>query len=293
MGALKKFLLSFVVFVAVCGAGLLWYVHYEVGRELTRAVAGVDGLSLDWKGLSVSILDPGVTLEGVEGTLPTGEHFTAERVRVTSFDQRNPVPHYASVSAHGVRMDRAPVLRHWWPGMAKAIEGDDHPCDLALDYAYNPASKVLNIRTARLQCPAMGKLEMTGALSGLDFADHRMEQLIGLRIDRADVRFTEGALVGSLLRDTALALNVSEDAVRDQVCAELGAMADYAVRAGNPEAGEALRSFCRFVREPGTLVLTARPSEPVPVPYFFMGRDIYDNIRLLGLSVATEKNGEI
>ncbi|MEF2230995.1 MAG: hypothetical protein V3571_08715 [Pseudodesulfovibrio sp.] len=293
MGALRKFLLSFVVFVAVCGAGLLWYVHYEVGRELTRAVAGVDGLDLAWKGLSVSILDPAVTLRGVEGSLPTGEHFTAESVRITSFDQRNPIPHYASAEARGVRMDRAPVLRQWWPGMARAVEGDDNPCDLALDYAYSPASKTLDIRTARLACPAMGRLEMNGSLTGLDFADHRMEQLIGLRIARADVSFTESALVDSLLRDTALALNTSEDAVRDQVCAELEAMADYAAKVGNPEAEQALRSFCRFVHAPGTLSLTARPSEPVPVPYFFMGRDIYDNIRLLGLSVTAAEKGDI
>jgi len=293
MGALKKFLLSFVVFVAVCGAGLLWYVHYEVGRELRRAVAGVDGLTLTWKGLSVSILDPGVTLDGVEGSLPTGEHFTAERVRVTSFDQRNPIPHYARAEASGVRMDRAPVLRQWWPGMARAVEGDDNPCDLALDYAFNPASRTLDIRTARLACPAMGQLELTGALSNVDFADQRLEQLIGLRIDRADVRFTEGALVNSLLRDTAMALNSSEEEVRDQVCAELGAMADYAGRTENPEAEQALRAFCRFVQAPGSLTLTARPSEPVPVPYFFMGRDIYDNIRLLGLSVTAVEKDDI
>jgi len=292
VGALKKFLLSFVVFVVVCGLGLKWYVNYEVERELRRAVSEVDGLALQWDGLSVSILHPAVVLEGVAGVLPTGEHFTADQVRVTSFDQRNPIPHYAAAEARGVRMDQGPALRGWWPGLSQSLEGAKDPWDLALDYAYNPSAKTLTIKTACLESKGMGRLELSGNFSGIDFSDHRPEQLIGLRIGRADLRFTEAALVGSLLDKTALALQIDVEQVRGQVCDELAAMAVYADNNQNPEAAEALRGLERFVRRPGVLNVAVRPTQPVPVPYIFMGRDIYDNIRLLNLSVTVEEKSE-
>ncbi|MDD3311083.1 hypothetical protein [Pseudodesulfovibrio sp.] len=292
MGALKKFLLSFVVFVVVCGLGLKWYVDYEVERELRRAVSEVDGLALQWDGLSVSILHPAVVLEGVAGVLPTGEHFTADRVRVTSFDQRNPIPHYAAAEAHGVRVDRTPGLYGWWPGLTAVLQGAENPCDLALDYAYDPAAKTLTIRNASLESGGLGRLELSGAISGIDFADHRPEHLLGVRIARADLRFTEDALVGSLLDKTAVALQSDVERVRGQVCDELAAMAAYADNNQNPEAADALRGLERFVRRPRVLTVAVRPTQPVPVPYIFMGRDLYDNIRLLNLSVAVEEKGE-
>ncbi|WP_419785646.1 hypothetical protein [Pseudodesulfovibrio sp.] len=293
MRALKKFLLSFVVFLVVCGLGLKWYVNYEVNRELRRAVAEVDGLALQWDGLSVSILHPAVTLEGVAGVLPTGDSFTADQIRVTSFDQRNTIPHYATAEAIGVRMDQAPGLHHWWPGLAKPVEGQENPCNLSLDYTYDPGNKKLMIKKASMESSELGRIELACTLTGLDLADPRPEQIVGLRIAGAKVRFIEGALVESMLRDTACALNSDTEQVRCQICDELTALADYADGNQNPEAADALRGFEQFVRKPRVVTITARPDEPVPVPYFFMGRDLCDNIRLLNLSVTTEEKVEL
>jgi hypothetical protein len=292
MSALRKFLFSFVIFAAVCALGLKWYVNYEVGRELNRAVADVEGLELSYDDLSVSIFDPSVTLAGVAGRLPSGERFTAGSVRVTSFDQRNPVPHYATVEARGVRLLEAPSVAGWWPG-CPSLSVDGPPLDLALDYRYDPASNKLEVKTARLDCPEVGSLDFNGTFSGLDLAEPRVERLIGLRIAKADLRFTEGSLLGSFLKDSARALGTSVDDFRARLCAELSAMADYAATQENPVAEDALRGIRRFVAEPGTVTIQARPGEPVPVPYFFMGRDMYDNLRLLGVSVTTDSSDNI
>ena len=292
MSAIKKFLLSFVIFAAVCALGLKWYVNYEVGRELDQAVADVDGLELRYDDLSVSIFDPSVTLAGVTGRLPTGERFTADSVRVTAFDQRNPVPHYATVEAKSVRLLEAPTMAGWWPGRP-ALSEESAPLDLALDYRYDQASQRLEIKTARLDCPEVGSLDFNGTFSGLDLAEPSVERLIGLRIAKADLRFTEGCLLGSFLRDSARVLGTSAEDFRARLCAELSAMADYAAGQDNPVAEDALRGIRRFVADPGTVTIQARPGEPVPVPYFFMGRDMYDNLRLLGVSVTTDSSDDI
>ena len=292
MSAIKKFLLSFVIFAVVCALGLKWYVNYEVGRELNRAVADVDGLELSYDKLSVTIFDPAVTLAGVTGRLPSGDRFTAGSVRVTAFDQRNPVPHYATVEAKGVRLLEAPTMAGWWP-CRPAAEGESAPFDLALDYRYDLASKNLEVKTARLESPNVGRLDFNGTFSGLDLAEPRVERLIGLRIAKADLRFTEGSLLGSFLSDWARALGTSVEDFRARLCAELTAMADYAAGQDNRVAEDALRGIRRFVAAPGTVTIQARPGEPVPVPYFFMGRDMYENLRLLGVSVATDSGDDI
>ena len=292
MSALRKFLLSFVIFVAVCALGLKWYVNYEVGRELNRAVADVDGLELRYDDLSVSIFDPSVTLEGVAGRLPSGERFTAGSVRVTAFDQRNPVPHYATVEATAVRLLEAPSMAGWWPCRPDLPE-DGASFDLALDYRYDQAAQTLEVKTARLDSPDVGSLDFNGTFSGLDLAEPRVEKLIGLRIAKADLRFTEGTLLGAFLRDSARALGTTAGEFRARLCTELALMADYAAEQDNRVAEDALRGLRRFVAEPGTVLIQARPDEPVPVPYFFMGRDMYDNLRLLGVSVTTDSSDTI
>lgn len=293
MSALKKFILSFVIFAAVCAGGLKWYVNYEVGRELNHAITSVDGLELSWDDLSVTIFDPAVTLAGVAGRLPSGERFTAGTVRVSAFDQRNPVPHYASVTASDVRLQEAPFLSCWWPGPVPELPEDGTPFNLALDYKYDPARKTLDLKTAHLESSAMGVLDLNGTFSGLDLVEPRMEKLIGLRIAKADIRFTDGALLGSFLQSSARALGTSIEDFRSRLCAELTAMADYAGKQDNRVAEDALRGIRRFVAKPGTVTVSIRPGDPVPVPYFFMGRDMYDNLRLLGVSVTTDSSDKI
>ncbi len=293
MGAFKKFLFSFVVFVAVCAIGLQWYVHYEVERELNRAVADMDGMELVYGDLSVSIFDPAVTLAGVSGKLPSGERFTADNVRVSAFDQRNPVPHYATVQAQGVRLIEAPSLAAFWAGPPLFPSGDEEPFDLALDYRYVPDKQTLEVKTIRLESASVGRLEINGTFSGLNLVEPRMERFIGLRIAKADLRFTEQSLVGAILQSSARAMGSSVEEARTLFCAELAAMADYANKQDNPVAENALRGLRRFVAQPGTVVISVRPDEPVPVPYFFMGRDMYDNLRLLGVSVTTDSGDDI
>ena len=85
-------------------------------------------------------------------------------------------------------------------------------------------------------------------------------------------------------------MGLTEEITRRKVAEELEGLADYAARQGNDPAENAMRGLQRFVEESGTLTVTATPRDPVPVLYFFMGRDLYENLRLLNIDVVTQPN---
>ncbi len=80
---------------------------------------------------------------------------------------------------------------------------------------------------------------------------------------------------------------------RATICAELAAMADYAGKDDNVVAENALRGIKRFVDNPGNLTISVKPAEPVPFLFLFMGRDFYDNLRLLNVKVSTDSSDDI
>ena len=288
-----KFLFSFAIFVAVCYGGLVWFVNHEVTKGLEQAVADTPGLTLTYADLSVSISDHSVTLTDIAATLPGGQSLTADTLRITSFDQRNPVPHYASGQATGVVMDTTFANFGTWAAPLRAMGKTTVSGDVSLDYRFDPDTRELTVNALTVSEDELGEVVISATTDQLDLNALRMEKLVGLRITRADLTLTDRSLMERMVRSAARGLSTSEADARASISAELTAMADYAEQDGNPVAEDVLRAIRRFVNEPGTITLSARPAEPVPVLYFFMGRDFYDNLRLLNVSATTDAGDDI
>ncbi len=289
MPRLGKFVFSFGLFVLVCYGGLVWFVNNEVEKGFNEAVVGVDGLTVTYDDIWVSLTDRTVTLAGVVATFPDGQKASADSLIVHAFDERNPVPHFIKAQVKGIQY----ALPRLGDGLAKPagiIDGQDLSGDVWLDYQYDKATRTLTLNTFTFDDHRLGTVNLSGVLSDLDLdLDHfRMEKLIGLRLDGAELIFRDKSLIQQLMEQTAQAMSVSEVQARARVCAELTAMADYAESDGNPVAEKVLRGVKRFVDNPGILTLSARPEEPVPCIYFFMGRDVYDILRLMNVSAETE-----
>jgi hypothetical protein len=120
-----------------------------------------------------------------------------------------------------------------------------------------------------------------------------MEKLLGLRIADLNLRFTNGTFVDTVFTSVATRLGVSEIQARKQFCAELKGMADSARKTENTVAEEVLLGVRRFVADPGVIAISARPKKPVPYLYFFMGRDIYENLQLMNVTVTTDSSDHI
>lgn len=290
MRTFGKFLLSFVIFVALCYFGLTWFVDREVGQGIDRAVTHTPGLSLSYADLDVSLVDHSVTLTDVTAELPDGRSFSAKTVAVTRFDQINPVPSYVSARATGVTMAATPINFGAWAAPIRGMGYEVVTGEVDIDYDYDAAAETLTLHTLSIRADNIADLTLTGTVDNLDLHDPRMEKLVGLRMVKAEATLTDRSLVDDILEDIARRLAISVDNARQRVGAEIQAMADYAAGAGNPVAQDVLTGIRQFVEQPGKLTLAANPAEPVPFIYFYMGRDLYENMQLFNMTATTNSS---
>jgi len=293
MSKLLKFLFSFLIFVAVCYVGLMWFMNHEVDKALNESIDSIKGLTLEYADLNVSIADATVTLKNVETTLPDGQHMTADEVRITAFDQLHPIPYFVAAEADGVTVEATPANVGGWAGSMLALNIPVIKGNVSLDYRYDPESKSMDLKTLAIRIPELGDADISGTVDSIDLQLLRMEKFFGLRIKKANLKFTNHSFINTLVRESARGLNVSETDALAQISAELVAMADYAGKDGNQVAENALRGLKRYINDPGTVTITANPSEPVPVLYFFMGRDMYDNLRMMNVEIKTDSSEDI
>ncbi|QGY39417.1 hypothetical protein GM415_04530 [Pseudodesulfovibrio cashew] len=283
MSRLSKFLLSFAIFVALCYGGLVWFVNGEVRKGLDEAVSDVDGLTLAYDGLDVGLADHTVTLTNANAVLPSGQRLRADEVVVTAYDRKHRTPHFVTARAKGlvIRPGDADL-----PGLslAEPIKGD-----LFVDYAYDPKSRSLTIKSLAFDAGDAGEAALSGSFTQLDLDALRVEKLLGLSLKDLRLTVANGSFMDKLFERAANRLGMSRSGARLQARNELTAMADYAAGEDNAVAAEALRGLSQFVSDPGTLTVTAAPVEPVPCLYLFMGRDLYENLRLLRVTVVADK----
>lgn len=289
MRPIFKFLISLAIFVAVCAAGLGWFIEYEVEKGLKQAVAETEGLRLDYADCAVDIFDRTVVLTGVNATLPTGQHFTADEVRIHAFDQLNPLPYYARATGSGLRIPVTSAnFGGWAPSMLKMgiaeVKGE-----AALDYDYSPDTATLTVKELAMDDARLGRASLSGQVDQFDLIHPRLEQLIGMRIKEATLHFANAGLMDRLVHDWAIGMHASEEETVNRLATELGGLAQYAETQDNGPAENVLLGLQKFVVKPGVMTVTATPREPVPVLYFFMGRDLMENFQLLDMKIEANQ----
>ncbi|OIQ50412.1 hypothetical protein BerOc1_02343 [Pseudodesulfovibrio hydrargyri] len=287
MSGLKKFLVSFVIFAALCFFGLKWYVNTEVDKELTRAVADIPGLALSYADLSVDITAHTVTLERVDALFPSGQHVQADSVSIAAFDRDNPIPHFATISAKGLTIPATAQNFGEWAGYIEGLGIKTLAGNAGLDYTYDPETKILELKELSLDDPKLGALKLTGALDNVDLTGFRPEQSFALGIRSAVLTFDNREFMRLVSADWAKKTGASEAATLSRISLELDGLAAYAETQANESARAAMLGLKTFLNDPGSLTVSANPAESVPVLYFFMGRDLFENLDLLNVHVET------
>lgn len=287
---LLKFLFSLVIFAALCYVGLVWFVNSEVTKELNRAVEGTPGLDLAYDDLDVDIREHTVSLHSVDATFPSGHHVTADTLNIIKFDQLNAVPHYATLSASGLTI---PVTLENFGTMAAAMKNfgiETLHGTGKLDYRFDPVAQSLTLNSLSLDDHKLGVIDINATISGFDLTNPKLEKLIGLHIKDADIRFKNRELMNMMIAGWARMMHATEGKTVETISTELNALAAFAAKQDNGPAENVMLGLERFINDPQTMTMTARPEHPVPVLYFFMGRDIFDNLDLLNMSITTTKN---
>jgi len=287
VSGLKKFLISFVIFAALCFFGLKWYVNAEVDKELTRTVANTPGLALSYADLSVDITAHTVTLKGVDALFPSGQHVQADSVSISAFDRDNPIPNYAAISARGLTIPVTVQNFGEWAGYVKGLGIETLVGDGVLDYTYDPETKILELNELSMDDPKLGTLKLTGSLDNLNLIGFRPEQSFAMGIRKAVLTFDNREFMRLVSEDWASKTGASEATTLNRISMELEGLAAYAETQGNEPARTAMLGLKTFLNDPGSLTVSANPAESVPVLYFFMGRDVFENLDLLSIHVET------
>jgi len=282
MGRLGKYLFCLAFFLIVCYGALVWYVNSEVEKALNNAVADVDGLSLTYEDVWVSLGDRTLTISKPVSTLPSGELLMADEVVVIAFDERHDIPHFLKVQAKGLVVQARDAQRLGLP-VTQDMRGD-----MLVDYRYNPVAKALNLSALSYDDLKLGRVMVSGTITQLDLDAFRMEKLIGLQLKDATLEFEDRSFMDGLFSQLGMQAAASKEQVRQQVSRELQAFVDYGNQKGKEKGAEAVRNLKQFVDNSGTVTIKVLPAEPVPYIYLLMGRDLYENIDLLNLSIETK-----
>lgn len=280
MGRLGFSLFSLILVIILGYGGLVWFANEKVETVLNQAVADVEGLNLDYGDIWVDLGDGTVTMTDTDAALPWGQRLKADEIIVHAFDERHPVPHFLRAQANGL------VIHPTDAALVGLTLSEPIKGDLLVDYVFEPETQALHVRTLTFDAGEVGRATLSGTITQLDLSAFRVERLVGSRMKELQLTFTNGTFMERFLNNTAMALGASTADASSMVAAELSVMADHAARTDNGVAEDALRGLGRFVKNPDTLSVSATPAEPVPFLYLFMGRDMYDNLRLMQVSVV-------
>lgn len=290
MSRTMKFILSFAIFILACFVGLKWFVQHEVEKEFNKAVANTPGLVVNYDGISVDISDHCVVLTKLKAMLPTGHTLSADEIRITDFDQFHTIPHSISASARNLAFPATPENFGDMAATMNAFGITTIMGDALLDYVYDPVAKTLTIKGASIDDPKLGYARITGRLDSIDIETLRPEQVIAIKIGEAELTFTNHSLMGIVAERWAESAGMSEAATINRISDELDMLAELAGRQENTAAENVMLGLKRFLNDPGTAVVSIEPNEPVPFLYFFMGRDTFDILRLLNMSITTDSS---
>jgi len=288
MSRFLKFLISFLIFATLCFFGLQWFVNTEVDKELSQAVAKTPGLAFSYGDVSVNIFSHTVTLNSVDALFPTGQHVQAAQLQIVAFDQINPMPHYVTALVKGMTIPVTPQNFGPWSAYLKGLDINELTGDGSLDYTFDPANKTLKLKALSLDDPKLGALHLSGTLGNLDLDSFRVEQTFSISINQARVQFDNHTLMQLLTADWSRKMGIPKAETLARMSREIETLANYAKTQENGPAENVFQGLRDFLNKPETLTLSVNPTKPVPLLYFFMGRDMFENLQLL--NIGAENN---
>lgn len=290
MSRFAKFLVSFLIFIAAGYLGLRWFVNSEVARELDATVAATPGLSLNYGELNVDILSRSIRLDRVHAILPDGNRLSADTVRIYAFDQQHQVPLFLKAEAAGLTFTPEPETALLCDSLCRFLDVGALRADCALDYSFDKDNGTLTINNLTVDVDNVAQLRLSCTFRGLDSDLDRVERLLGLTVQKAELRFTNRSVVNRFLTLAGETRELSPDQARDMMVADLSRLSENAAADDNDVAEQAFQALGAFLRNPEALTLKAAPGEPVPLLWGFMGRDLADNLRLFNVTVTPEES---
>jgi hypothetical protein len=177
------------------------------------------------------------------------------------------------------------------PAQAQSLQRfgmTDFVFDLDMASAYDPAGHRSTVNRFDLAARGLGKLHMTGSVTGKLFDEgpkdpqQALQALHDTLIEHLQLQWDDGSLTTRLLTMAAASKGVTPDAMRAQL-----SMATMALAMVMPNQPDAATQVNAFLANPKTLTITLNPPQPVSV-MDVAAAPVPQRAGLLGLHIQAE-----
>lgn len=285
--------LAIVVLVVVGVFGANLYVQNRAKGEVKNRLAEWEsqlppGSELSYGEIEVGFFASSIEIEDVKINAEGEGPVTIEEIEVAEFDKSHEPPHYMHLKFKGLERQLADLP----PEQAQAMQQMGYERlrgNVEVAYRYDADDKVLAVTEADATFEDMGSISAKLRLTEVDLDQLAQDpqQMPQFKVADLGVRYKDLSLIDRAIKIAAQEGGVDEQAVREQMVQQIEMQSGAMEGAFYQELGEALK---QMVRDPGTLVIEAKPAQPVPA-FEAVATAMMQPMRLpelLNLTVRTE-----
>lgn len=206
-------------------------------------------------------------------------------IELREYDEKNAKPQYADVTLRGVEipLDASDQKDLTAMGYNKVV------LDFTYKFRFDQPASMLTISEIRIDGTDMGSLSIQlqlGGIPSIDWSDDKaMQMMMGATIVGATVRYKDSSLIERALKKESAEKNIPVETLRAQKIAEVKAEEDKEPSVAGKAAYAAFR---KFMEKPGTITITAKPKQPVPLMGMMAIKDFGQAAEMFGLAVAAD-----
>ncbi|MGE0737462.1 MAG: hypothetical protein AB7G15_14330 [Alphaproteobacteria bacterium] len=206
-------------------------------------------------------------------------------IEMREYDEKNAKPQFADISLRGVQVP----LDDSDQKDLKAMGYTQVVLDFTYKFRFDQPNTTLTISEIRIDGIEMGSLSIQltlGGIPSIDWSDEKsMQMMMGATVVSATIKYKDMSLIERALKKDAADKKITVDALRAQKLAEVKAEEDKEPSAAGKAAYAAFR---KFMEKPGTITISAKPKQPVPIMGVMAVKDFGQAAELFGLTVAAE-----
>ena len=206
-------------------------------------------------------------------------------IELREYDEKSPKPQFADVSLRGVQIP----LDDSDQKDLKAMGYTQVVLDFTYKFRFDQSTTTLTINEIRIDGVDMGSLSIQltlGGIPSIDWSDEKnLQMMMGATIVGATIKYKDMSLIERALKKEATEKNVTVDVLRAQKIAEVKVEEDKEPSAAGKAAYGAFR---KFMEKPGTITISAKPKQPVPIMGVMAIKDFGQAAELFGLTVSAE-----
>lgn len=246
-------------------AGYQVYIEQQAEQRIAEAVRELPpAVKVEYGKVDVGFLGKDLKVNDVKLTLEGGTPIQVDQVQVLELDRRNDPPNYLHAKAVGIRQDLTQVQDEQAATLRK-LGYEEMRGSYELKYRYDPQTKAFDLQRLRGDLAGIGSVALQLKLDDFELRNPEAaaaNQLPEFKVREVKFSYSDDSLVSRVIKQGAAERGISEEEFLAQLEQDIDAQTSALEGPFFKQLAQALKAF---VREPGTLTLSAAPPEAVPV----------------------------